>query len=326
MRQRLQLLLCLLLLLPSWAVAETSKQASITIIIDDIGNNLRHGQRALELPGAVTYSFLPFTPFSKRLAKQAHQQGKEIMLHLPMDNSHGRPLGPGGLTFKQDRPQYEQQLNSAIAAIPYVSGINNHMGSRLTANTERMQWLMQSLQHYPLYFVDSRTSADSVAATTSLKLKIPTLERNVFLDHVQSTEFIDRQFKRLVKIALKKGSAVAIGHPYPSTLSYLEKVLPQLETMGVQLVSPTQVLALHRTPQFAAMPTSQRVKDSVSDSANIPEPAATKQIIETPIIQLAKAPPEKAPLPKTSHKKAAYEKEGHCQITEQLNVTRVTCS
>jgi len=326
MRQRLQLLLCLLLILPSWAVAETSKQASITIIIDDIGNNLRHGQRAIDLPGAITYSFLPFTPFSKKLAKQAHQQGKEIMLHLPMDNSYGRPLGPGGLTFKQDRSQYEQQLDNAIAAIPYVSGINNHMGSRLTANTERMQWLMQSLQDYPLYFVDSRTSADSVAATTSLKLNIPTLERNVFLDHEQTTEFIDRQFKRLIKIALKKGSAVAIGHPYPSTLSYLEKVLPQLETMGIQLVSPAQVLALHRTPQLAARPSAQRAKNSISVNAIIPELAATIPVIETPTIQLAKAPLGEKPLMKTSREKAAPEKEGRCRITEQLNVTRVTCS
>jgi len=326
MQQRLNLLFCLLLLLPSWTVAETRKQASITIIIDDIGNNLHHGRRAIDLPGAVTYSFLPFTPFSKQLAKQAHQQDKEIMLHLPMDNNHGRPLGPGGLTFKQSRLQYEQQLDNAIAAIPYVSGINNHTGSRLTANTERMQWLMQRLQHYPLYFVDSRTSANSVAAITSLKLNIPTLERNVFLDHEQSTEFIDRQFKRLVKDALKKGHAVAIGHPYPSTLSYLEKVLPQLETLGIQLVSPTQVLALQRTPKLIAMSTFQRAEDPSNDSKKTLESAVIKQFIKTPTIQLAKAPPEKKPLPKAPHVNAASKKERDCQITEQLNVTRVTCS
>ena len=200
-----RLALLLYLLIPSWVLADSIQQVAITIIIDDLGNNLGAGQRAINLPGPVTYAILPYRPHSRRLAEQAHQQNKEIMLHMPMDNTHGRALGAGGLTVKQDRPHYEQRLQHAIAATPHISGINNHMGSRLTANSERMQWLMQSLKNYPLYFVDSRTSVDTVAATTASNHHIPTLERDIFLDHEPNVEFIDRQFKKLIKVARRLG-------------------------------------------------------------------------------------------------------------------------
>ncbi|EGG98878.1 putative divergent polysaccharide deacetylase [gamma proteobacterium IMCC2047] len=295
----------LLFMLPSGLIQAASSSPQITIIIDDLGNNLRNGQRAIALPGAVTYSVLPFTPFGKQLAKQAHQQDKEVMLHMPMDNSHGHPLGPGGLTFKQDRPLFEQQLAAAITATPFVSGINNHMGSGLTTSSERMQWLMQSLKNYPLYFVDSRTSANSVAGRTALALKIPTLKRDIFLDHETTPAFIDKQFKRLLKKAHSKGHAVAIGHPYPSTLDYLEKALPQLDKLGVELVPPSQLLALKRTPQLVAN------KITTTPQANTAQPITEEIKRDTKALLVKNTP---------------VSKPGQCRITEQLNVTRITCS
>lgn len=306
-----RILTCLLFVLPAWAATAADKPALISIIIDDIGNNLHHGQRAIALPGAITYSVLPFTPFGKQLAKQAHQQGKEVMLHLPMDNSHGRPLGPGGLTFKQERPIFEQQMAQAIAATPYVSGINNHMGSGLTTSNERMQWLMQALKEYPLYFVDSRTSVASVAARTALALKIPTLERDIFLDHEATPEFTEQQFKRLIKKARIKGSALAIGHPYPSTLDYLEKVLPQLDSLGVQLVSPSHFLALHNTPQLIATKTQEATVNAIEPPTSLVEATPAKLKPQATTL-LTKASPE--------------QKSEQCRISEQLDVTRVVCS
>jgi len=306
-----RVLICLLFVLPSWAATAADKPVLISIIIDDIGNNLHHGQRAIALPGAITYSVLPFTPFGKRLAKQAHQQGKEVMLHLPMDNSRGRPLGPGGLTFKQERAFFEQQMAKAIATTPYVSGINNHMGSGLTTSVERMQWLMQELKKYPLYFVDSRTSAVSVAAHTALALKIPTLERDIFLDHEATPEFTEQQFNRLIKKARIKGNAVAIGHPYPSTLDYLEKILPQLESLGVRLVPPSQLLSSHNIPKLVATKTPESTIKATEPPKSLVEATPTKPDPQATTL-LAKAPPEQEP--------------GHCRITEQLDVTRVICS
>lgn len=294
MRMFARLVLLFAFITPGWAMADSIEQVSITIIIDDLGNNLRDGQRALALPGPVTYAVLPFRPHSQKLAEQAHQQGKEVMLHMPMGNSHDRPLGPGGLTISQSRDLYEQRFHRAIAATPYISGVNNHMGSRLTANSERMQWLMETLKDYPLYFVDSRTSASSVAATTANNNHIPTLERDIFLDHEPNVAFIDKQFKKLIKVARKKGNAVAIGHPYPSTLGYLENVLPRLDAMGIRLVSPSGLIALQNPPS-----TEQPSTETANLDANQPETI------------LAKAPTQTG---------------NRCRITELENVTRVNCS
>lgn len=296
-----RLLLLLSVLIPGWTLADTVEQARITIIIDDLGYNLNGGQRAIALPGPVTYAVIPYSPHSRRLAEQAHQQGKEVMLHMPMDNSHGREIGAGGLTIKQNRASYEERLQRAIASTPHISGLNNHMGSRLTADSERMQWLMQVLKQYPLYFVDSRTSAKTVAATTASSHHIPTLERDIFLDHEANVEFIDRQFKKLIKVARKQGSAVAIGHPYPSTLAYLEKALPRLDAMGIQLVSPSTLLALKNPP------------------------AAT--VASAPTIATTTAPnPEHSESPKTQLAKAAPVTGNRCRIIELPEVTRVNCS
>lgn len=292
MRLLVRLVLLTALLLSGWALAD-SEQVSITIIIDDLGNNLQDGQRALALPGPVTYAVLPFRPHSIKLAEQAYQQGKEVMLHMPMDNSHDRPLGPGGLTVSLNREHYEQRFHRAIAATPHISGVNNHMGSRLTANSERMQWLMETLKGYPLYFVDSRTSASSVAAITASKNRIPTLERDIFLDHEPNVAFIDKQFKKLIKVARQKGSAVAIGHPYPSTLGYLENVLPRLDAMGIRLVSPSGLIALN------------------SPSATPKALAETLTPTHEPEILLAKTP---------------LLSGNRCRITEFQDVTRVNCS
>ena len=301
---RLLLLLCLLI--PNWLLAETIAPVSITIIIDDLGNNLSNGQRAINLPGSVTYAILPDRPYSHRLAEQAHRNGKEVMLHMPMDNIHNQPLGPGGLTIKQNRSHYEQRLQQAIAITPHIRGINNHMGSRLTANPERMQWLMQSLQNYPLYFVDSRTSANSVAAITASSHHIPTLERDVFLDHEANSAFIDKQFKRLINIAREEGSAVAIGHPYPSTLDYLENILPQLESMGVRLITPSNMLALKMSTTTSYPTTPQQPVTKHENKIS----KATKPVAIKPATMLATSPPLAA---------------GHCRIIEQKDVTRVSC-
>lgn len=243
---RLLIALCCALLFPSQASAESVQQAAITIIIDDLGNNLEYGMRALDLPGPVTFAVLPHSPYSQTLAAAAHRKGKEVMLHMPMDNQHNRPIGPGGLTAHLDRTTFNRHLIDAIESIPHLQGINNHMGSRLTQNPARMAWLMNALKDRSLYFVDSRTSINSVAGLIAQRSHIPTLDRDVFLDHDPSPEAINFQFKRLLAKAREQGSAVAIGHPYPSTLGYLENVIPKLDAMGVRLVSPSGLLILQQ--------------------------------------------------------------------------------
>lgn len=224
--------------------AVAPERPSITLIIDDIGYNGPLGEQAIALPGAVTFAVLPHTPHGKELAELANQQGKEVMLHAPMSNLANMPLGPGALTADLSKELFMQTLNEDIDAVPFLKGINNHMGSALTEMEVPMHWVMEVLKERNLFFVDSYTTAKSVAGKIAQEQEIPTVTRNIFLDNVQSQEDIDREFKKLLSLAREKGVAVGIGHPYKETLMYLEKALPLLEEEGIELITASQMIQL----------------------------------------------------------------------------------
>jgi len=219
----------------------------IGIIIDDLGYKLKAGQRAVALTGNITYAFLPHAPFAARLAERAYRHGKEIMLHLPMQAEAGNNLGPSALTAAQSEQRFKHTLHSALSAIPHVRGFNNHMGSYLTKNTRRMRWLMEAAMfHNNIYFVDSRTTAESVAQKEAKRLGIDNTKRDVFLDYEQNEAIIQQQLQLLIKRAKRKGSALAIGHPYPETLAALEAWLPTLAKEGVHLVQVSELIRLRQ--------------------------------------------------------------------------------
>jgi len=229
----------------------TPKRPSIALIIDDIGYNAALGEQAIALPGAVTFAVLPHTPHGKELAELANQRGKEIMLHAPMSNLSNMALGPGALTAELNKEVFVATLNDDIDAIPHLQGVNNHMGSALTEMAIPMQWVMEVLKARNLYFVDSYTTAKSVAGKTAQEQQIPTMTRNVFLDNVQSHEDIDREFQKLLELAREKGVAVGIGHPYKETLAYLELALPLLEEEGIELITASQMIELQHNATAA---------------------------------------------------------------------------
>jgi len=209
----------------------------IAIIIDDMGYRAALGQRAIELPGALTYAILPFAPNSLTLAKAAHARGKELMLHAPMSNIRGLPLDEGALTNEMDYQTFVSTLEQNLDALPFIRGVNNHMGSALTQTAQPMRWLMSALKQRRLYFVDSRTSAASQAWAIAREHQVPTLQRDVFLDHNRDPVAIARAFERLLHIARRNGSALAIGHPYPETLAFLEYTLASETMVDIELVS-----------------------------------------------------------------------------------------
>lgn len=218
--------------------AEPEPAPAIAIIIDDLGNQLDSGRRVVGLPGALTCAFLPETPFAARLAEAAHASGKEVMLHLPMQSVEERPLGPGALSLDMTQAEFFSTLARALASVPHVRGINNHMGSLLTRHPGHMDWLMQGLAAGPdLFFVDSRTTAQTVAFRMAEERRLPYIERDVFLDsETGSSEYVRGQYERLVARARSQGFALAIGHPYPETLEVLERELAALEARGIRLV------------------------------------------------------------------------------------------
>jgi uncharacterized protein len=216
--------------------------ANIVLILDDLGNSVALGQRAIQLPGDINYSFLPQSPNGARLAKFAHLHGKEIMLHIPMSNIHGKRMGPGALTPAMEKEQFIATLRENLHSIPHVRGVNNHMGSLLTQLHQPMTWFMQELKQQKLYFIDSRTSPLTVAESTAKTYKLPHMRRHVFLDNLRTQPAISKQFERLVSMAKLQGTAVAIAHPHPETLSFLEHALPALSQRGVRLVFASEML------------------------------------------------------------------------------------
>lgn len=239
--QKLSLML-LLSALSGLLHAEQSFEPRMVLIIDDMGYNLKRGEAALALPGAVTYSILPYTPYAKKFAVDAHDSGREVMLHVPMANTAAKALGPGALTPEMEREAVMSGLNQALDATPHVSGVNNHMGSLLTSMGEPMQWVMDTLKARDLYFIDSLTTIKSVGWKKARDNQVPYLKRHVFLDHQSDEAFIHGQFQRALNIANKFGFVVVIGHPYPETSAYLARILPDLKKLGVRLVPASAII------------------------------------------------------------------------------------
>jgi hypothetical protein len=235
--------LLLLASLAAPASAGPGAEAAIGLIIDDLGNNLGADLRVTRLPGSVTCAILPHTPHARAIAEAAHQAGKEVILHLPMESREAVEPGPGQIDTGMPALELRATLDYDLATVPHVRGINNHMGSRLTTEPHAMQQLMHELRERRLFFIDSRTDAASIAAGVARAQGVPALERDVFLDPDPAPAAVAAQLARLEQLARHNGYALAIGHPYPATLAALEQWLPQLEARGIRLIPLTTRLA-----------------------------------------------------------------------------------
>lgn len=294
-----RMLIFILLALPATALAAAVPR--IAIIIDDIGPRYVEGRQAVALPGPVTTAFLPQTANTRELAEAAHASGKEVMLHLPLEATNGKALGPGGITLQMDEAEFLRTLRANIASVPHVRGVNNHMGSLLTRHPGAMTWLMRELNtRGNFYFIDSRTHPDTVALQMAAEAGIPHSKRDVFLDNVQDQEAIAAEFERLVGIAREKGQAVAIGHPYPETMAFLANVLPRLEQdYGVQLV-PASALLEGATDTVSPGP--RRKVASLADAGTAAVPATGAEIVRTDDVNTGVSP---------QHESDANDEENH---------------
>jgi len=221
--------------------------AEVAIIIDDIGYSRSQGLAAINISGDLTYAIIPHSPYAKFLATFANQQRKEVILHAPMSNIHNHSMGKSGLTEAMGEADFDSTLLDAMASVPHIRGVNNHMGSLLTQTQRPMDWTMKTLKANGLFFIDSRTTAASVAWETAQRYDIASLERDVFLDHERDSLFIEEQFERFITIAKRNGYAIAIAHPYPETIQYLIDNLHRLQAHGIRLV-PASELVNHYSP------------------------------------------------------------------------------
>jgi len=225
----------------AWAGAESKPK--IALIIDDVGYNFSRDVTVTDFGVPVTISILPDYNSSKRIAEIAHKKGLEVMLHLSMESISGANMGSIGLSKHMATAERSDMLQLALSQVPHAVGVNNHMGSLLTADVESMVWLMSELQKKNLYFVDSLTTLSSVAGKVAQSQGVPWLERQVFLDNSLEVKDMDYEFQRALKIAKKTGYAVIIAHPHAETQMFLQRRLPMAKYYdGVDFVSVSQVL------------------------------------------------------------------------------------
>jgi len=200
------------------------------IIIDDIGDNKAIAEKFFSLEAAFTYAILPHTRHTREIAEAAIRRGYQVMLHLPMEPNEYPEIdpGPGSLLTLMTPDERIRQLKINLAAVPQAQGVNNHMGSKMTAMSDQMNQIFTVLKKRDLFFIDSRTTAATQCRSSARLFNIAFAERDVFLDHVPRREAIFQKIEELVQVAEISGCAVAIGHPHQSTYEVLREALPQI--------------------------------------------------------------------------------------------------
>jgi polysaccharide deacetylase 2 family uncharacterized protein YibQ len=241
-----------------WWLREVPEIRRAAIIIDDLGQDLEAARKLLALPYPITCSVLPYLVHSAATAEEAHRAGHEVMLHLPMEpDSVARP-GPGEIRVGMRRAEVARIIGEDLSSVPYAAGANNHMGSRATTDARLMAAVIQVLADRRLFFVDSRTTPASVALDAARRQGLPTFFRSVFLDDSETVPYTLGQLREFRRVIEERGVAIAIGHPYPSTLTALARFLPELERDDIQLLPASQLVRLPEVARLSPPPATGR--------------------------------------------------------------------
>ena len=248
--------------MPAWLrhavkIDLSGNQPKIAVVIDDLGLSKSRTQATIALPGPLTLAFLPYASDLKDQSAKAQGAGHELLVHVPMQPlSESQDPGPKALRTDLSKDEILRRLRSALASFDGYVGINNHMGSKFTSDTNGMLVVLQELNRRGLMFLDSQTSTDSVAADLAESLGMPSAKRSVFIDHDQDATAVRRSLNQLEVTARHFGVAVGIGHPHRVTLDALAEWLPGLQERGFQLVPISAVAKMRmnrdRPAQVAA--------------------------------------------------------------------------
>ncbi|HKI04449.1 MAG TPA: divergent polysaccharide deacetylase family protein [Thermoanaerobaculia bacterium] len=214
----------------------------VALVIDDLGTSVEELRPLEGLGVPVTFSVLPYGDQTPAVVAELRQRGEEILLHLPMEPKNGENPGPGALLAGMTDAELKEKTLAALKAVPGAVGVNNHMGSLLSTAEGPMTAVLRVLAGRGLFFLDSRTSAESVGYKVARELGIPAAERQVFLDGDPTPEAIATQFQRLLGLARAHGVAIAIGHPHPETLAALQREVPKARAEGYEFVPVSYLL------------------------------------------------------------------------------------
>ena len=210
--------------------------AKLAIVIDDLGYHPKEDAQILALPKAVSVAIIPAAPYAKQRNQQAHQQGRDILIHMPMETVRKMKIEGGGLHLGMNQEEVNHRVQTAKKIVSHAIGMNNHMGSAATADVPLMTKLMTALRERHLFFLDSRTIGRSVAGKIAKAQGVLALDRHIFLDDSNDLADVQRQFRAAVQYAQKHGTAIAIGHPRKNTIAVLQAGIINLPS-DVQLVS-----------------------------------------------------------------------------------------
>ena len=241
-------------LIPLWQknavqMGTPTSQPMIAIVIDDMGLDRVRSRQTVELPGPLTFAYLAYAGDLATQTRSAREAGHELLVHVPMEPKSGTTdPGPNALLTGLETAELERRIAWNLSQFDGYIGINNHMGSKVTSDRSSMQALMEELAQRELLFLDSRTSAETVAFAEASKAGIPALRRDVFIDHDPSPVAVRASLLEVENLARRQGYAIAIGHPKDSTISALSEWLPDVLSRGFSIV-PVSVIALKLLPR-----------------------------------------------------------------------------
>lgn len=232
------------------AIAVPAQAGKLAIVIDDFGYRPHQENQVLALPDAISVAVLPNALHAHEMATKAHNSGHEVLIHLPMAPLSKQPLEKDTLRPEMSSDEIERIIRDAVNKVPYAVGLNNHMGSAMTSSLPGMQKVMRALSRYNLYFLDSVTIGSTQATRAAAGTGVKVIRRKVFLDDTQNDADIRVQFNRAVQLARRNGSAIAIGHPHPSTVRVLQQMVYRLPP-DITLVRPSSLLNESQVDNFA---------------------------------------------------------------------------
>jgi polysaccharide deacetylase 2 family uncharacterized protein YibQ len=222
---------------------QSAANARLAIIVDDFGYDRAAADTLLALPFPLTVAVIPHLPLSAEVAEEAYRRGDQVLLHLPMESeSDGAKPEEIELHVGMTTAQVAEALAEMLESVPHAVGVNNHQGSRATADPALMQALMPALRQRGLFFIDSRTTAATVAYDTAERAGVRAASRKVFLDDTPTREAILAQLDLAARDAQRDGWSIAIGHPHPATIGALREGVPRLEARGIHLVFASDVV------------------------------------------------------------------------------------
>ncbi|MGN7471050.1 divergent polysaccharide deacetylase family protein [Brevibacillus sp. SAFN-007a] len=215
-------------------VAQPKPKHLVAFVIDDFGNNMAGTEEILNLPVPLTVAVMPFLPSTKQDAELAHQKGHDVFVHMPMEPVKGKRswLGPGAITTDLSDEEIRQRVEKAIDDVPHAIGMNNHMGSKVTADERIMRIIMSVVKKRGLIYLDSKTTEKSVAGKIAAEMGVPYAENRIFLDDVYSVPHITKQMEKICKLIGNHPLCIAIGHvgpPGKKTASVLRQYIPRIQ-------------------------------------------------------------------------------------------------